>query len=82
MPDFQRLIRLSVKHALDGYGEGAAVLGEGAASAQQCVFGSAQNASTAPPLAKTETYQSPSGNFQVHFYQNEQTGELYYGLDY
>lgn len=30
----------------------------------------------------TETFQSPSGNFQTHFYRNPQTGEVLYGLDY
>lgn len=30
----------------------------------------------------TLTYQSPSGNFQVHFYMDPVTGEPYYGLDY
>lgn len=29
----------------------------------------------------TDTFQSPSGDFQVHFYMNE-AGETYYGLDY
>ncbi len=30
----------------------------------------------------TRTFQSPSGNFQVHYYQNTTTGNIYYGLDY
>lgn len=30
----------------------------------------------------TQTYQSPSGNFQVHFYMNPETVEPFYGLDY
>ena len=30
----------------------------------------------------TPTYQSPSGDFQVHFYKNPTTGEVYFGLDY
>ena len=30
----------------------------------------------------TGTYNSPSGPFQVHFYQNPSTSEIYYGLDY
>ena len=30
----------------------------------------------------TETFQSPSGNFQAHFYKNNKTGETYYGNDY
>jgi filamentous hemagglutinin len=30
----------------------------------------------------TETFQSPSGNFQVHFYRNPTTGEVLYNLDY
>lgn len=31
---------------------------------------------------RTETFQSPSGNFAVHLYANPQTGQVYYGLDY
>ncbi len=30
----------------------------------------------------TETSHSPSGNFQSHFYQNDKTGEVFYGKDY
>jgi hypothetical protein len=30
----------------------------------------------------TEIYQSPSGEFEVHFYKNPITGQVYYGLDY
>ena len=30
----------------------------------------------------TETFQSPSGNFQTHFYKNPKTGEVFYGRDY
>nr|WP_249744583.1 filamentous hemagglutinin N-terminal domain-containing protein [Burkholderia pyrrocinia] len=30
----------------------------------------------------TSTYQSPAGDFQVHFYMNPTTGQVYYGLDY
>lgn len=30
----------------------------------------------------TEVFNSPSGNFQVHFYKNPTTGEVFYGLDY
>jgi len=30
----------------------------------------------------TETYQSPSGSFQIHFYKNPTTGEVLYDLDY
>jgi hypothetical protein len=30
----------------------------------------------------TQTYQSPAGDFQVHFYMNLLTGEPYYGQDY
>ncbi len=30
----------------------------------------------------TDTFQSPSGNFQVHFYMNPSTGEVFYDLDY
>jgi uncharacterized protein RhaS with RHS repeats len=30
----------------------------------------------------TETFQSPAGNFQVHFYKNPNTGEVFYGSDY
>jgi YD repeat-containing protein len=30
----------------------------------------------------TQTFQSPSGDFQAHFYKNPSTGEVFYGLDY
>jgi hypothetical protein len=30
----------------------------------------------------TQTFQSPYGNFQTHFYMNAETGDVYYGLDY
>jgi RHS repeat-associated protein len=30
----------------------------------------------------TDTYQSPSGPFQVHYYMNPSTGEIFYDLDY
>ena len=30
----------------------------------------------------TQTFQSPAGDFQTHFYMNPQTGEPFYGLDY
>lgn len=30
----------------------------------------------------TQTYQSPSGDFQAHFYRDLVTGEPFYGLDY
>lgn len=30
----------------------------------------------------TDTFASPSGPFQVHFYMNPTTGEVFYGLDY
>jgi hypothetical protein len=30
----------------------------------------------------TDTFTSPAGNFQVHFYRNSATGEVFYGLDY
>jgi len=30
----------------------------------------------------TGTFQSPAGDFQVHFYKNPTTGEVIYGLDY
>jgi hypothetical protein len=30
----------------------------------------------------TETFASPSGAFQIHFYMNPSTGEVFYGLDY
>ena len=31
---------------------------------------------------RTETFQSPSGNFTAHFYKNTKTGEVFYGNDY
>jgi hypothetical protein len=30
----------------------------------------------------TQTFGSPSGPFQVHFYMNPKSGAVYYGLDY
>ncbi len=30
----------------------------------------------------TESFQSPSGDFRVHFYQNEKTGKVFYDQDY
>lgn len=30
----------------------------------------------------TESIPSPSGNFQMHFYCNSMTGDVYYGRDY
>jgi RHS repeat-associated protein len=30
----------------------------------------------------TQTYQSPSGDFQTHYYMNSNTGDVYYGSDY
>ncbi len=30
----------------------------------------------------TETFASPSGPFQVHFYMNHSNGAIYYGMDY
>ncbi len=30
----------------------------------------------------TQTFQSPYGDFQVHFYRNPATGDVYYDLDY
>lgn len=30
----------------------------------------------------TDVFQSPVGNFTVHFYKNPATGEVFYGLDY
>jgi len=30
----------------------------------------------------TDTFQSPSGKFQIHFYKNSKTGEVFYGKDY
>ena len=30
----------------------------------------------------TDVFRSPAGDFQVHFYKNPTTGEVFYGLDY
>ena len=30
----------------------------------------------------TESIASPSGNFQMHFYRNVVTNDIYYGIDY
>lgn len=46
--------------------------------------GQLSNPAIPPGFGKytTETFQSPAGNFQVHFYKNPTTGEVFYGLDY
>jgi RHS repeat-associated protein len=31
---------------------------------------------------QTETFESPSGPFHVHFYKNSETGEVFYGQDF
>ena len=31
---------------------------------------------------RTPSYRSPSGDFQVHFYKNDITGDILYSLDY
>jgi len=31
---------------------------------------------------RTDTFRSPAGDFQMHFYKNPTTGEAFYGLDY
>jgi hypothetical protein len=30
----------------------------------------------------TESFHTPSGNAQIHFYRNKVTGDVYYGRDY
>ncbi len=30
----------------------------------------------------TDIFRSPAGDFQMHFYKNSATGEVFYGLDY
>jgi hypothetical protein len=30
----------------------------------------------------TDTFRSPAGDFQMHFYKNPTTNEVFYGLDY
>ncbi len=30
----------------------------------------------------TDSFRSPAGNFTVHYYKNQNTGAVYYGLDY
>ncbi len=30
----------------------------------------------------TDTFRSSAGDFQMHFYKNPTTGEVFYGLDY
>ena len=46
--------------------------------------GQLNNPNIPPGFGKytTPTYQSPSGNFQTHFYQNPATGEVNYNFDY
>jgi hypothetical protein len=42
------------------------------------------NPAVPPGFAKysTPTHRSPSGDFQVHFYRNPTTGQVWYTLDY
>ena len=46
--------------------------------------GELNNPAIPPGFGKytTDTFQSPAGNFKMHFYKNSTTGEVFYGLDY
>ena len=46
--------------------------------------GKLNNPAIPPGFGKyaTDTFQSPAGNFTIHFYKNPTTGEVFYGLDY
>ncbi|MBE0367049.1 hypothetical protein PAUR_a0346 [Pseudoalteromonas aurantia 208] len=61
-------------------------LTEGAIKNSSKIIDSSQINNTAIPKGfskyTTETFQSPSGNFQTHFYKNDKTGEVFYGRDY
>lgn len=61
-------------------------LSEGAISGSQEIIPAGQLGNPAIPdgFAKfsTDMFASPSGPFQLHFYMNPTTGEVFYGLDY
>jgi YD repeat-containing protein len=61
-------------------------LSEGAISGSRMIVPGAQlrNAEIPAGMDKfsTSTYQSPSGNFQIHFYMNSTSGATFYGLDF
>jgi hypothetical protein len=61
-------------------------LSQGALNGSKQIFapGTMENTNIPAGFGKctTATYQSPSGSFQVHFYKNPTSGEVFYGLDY
>jgi hypothetical protein len=61
-------------------------LSEGAINNSRQIFapGSLGNPEIPSEFGKytTQTFASPSGPFQVHFYMNPSSGETFYGLDY
>jgi hypothetical protein len=78
----QQLALESANSAFTATGE----LSEGAISGANEIIPAGQLGNPAIPqgLSKfaTDTFASPSGPFQVHFYMNAVSGAVYYGLDY
>jgi hypothetical protein len=77
-----QLARESANSAFTASGE----LSQGAISGARQIFapGTLGNPAIPNTFGKytTETFASPSGPFQAHFYMNPTTGEVMYGLDY
>jgi RHS repeat-associated protein len=88
----EQLAKESAESAFTASGE----LSEGAIAGSRIIMTSDELGNTALPgvltsdgsrfadWAKyaTATHQSPSGNFQVHFYQNQVSGAINYSMDY
>lgn len=78
----QQLARESANSACTATGE----LSEGAINGARQIFAPGTLGNPAIPSVfgkyATETFASPSGPFQAHFYMNPTTGEVIYGLDY
>jgi len=78
----QDLLRQEAASAFTESGE----LSQGALAGSREVIPAAQLGNPNIPAGfskwSTRSFQSPSGNFQVHFYRNPTTGEVFNGLDY
>jgi hypothetical protein len=75
----QQLARESAESAFTASGE----LSEGAIAGSREIIPAGQLGNPAIPQGfskfATDTFASPSGPFQAHFYMNPVTGEVYYG---
>jgi RHS repeat-associated protein len=76
------LVRAEAESAFTGTGE----LSSGALQGSRQIVAPGELGNTAIPQGfgkyATESFNSPSGPFQVHFYMNPTTNEMFYGLDY